>query len=528
MARKTREEIISELLSDPEALLQKRPFTRGATLSCTVNGILSQMKKVDINATMRARLPGLRKKAVPQEQYLLELDPECHKVLFDQNIPSITMKLNDGTWATIEYQKMSIPFQRMIKDKHVLHLCGNRMQFTLIDQEPTEKQIADFTTFKQYWAARNQDGMRTKMVDAQLSCGDAGLLYYFDYKGRIKSRLLSFMDGYVLCPHNDDNGDRILESVYYCKDGVEYIDSYDDTYMYRYRNDGDYIQGSPSGWYAEEPVAHGFDEIPLITKRGLVAWDSVQNIIDVYEVIYNIFMVIQKRHGWGTLYIKGKFDTKAEKIAGAIILNDKSMNAMGDAKYLQAPDPQGMLDTMQLLEESIQKGSSTTFLLPKDVKMSGDISGIAIQLTQSFDNEKAMQSVIAWQNVADKMTRLFKQGLARELVASGREEYEFAVTDFENLNISAKFKPWRPMNDLEYNTMLETMKGAGLISQKTAIQKNTESTPDEELRIRQETEEKERKALEQMQAQAQAQSASGSGEDGSGNGDNSNNNDNNN
>ena len=523
---RTREEIISGLLSDPEALLQKKPFTRGGTLSSAISALVSGRRKVDINETFRVRLPGMKKNAVPQEQYLLELDPECHNVLYDQNIPSITMKLNDGSWATIEYQKMSIPFQRIIKDKHVLHLCGNRMQFTMIDQEPTMQQVTDFATFKQYWEARNQDGMRTKMVDAQLSCGDAGLLYYFDRDGRIKSRLLSFMDGFVLCPHNDDNGDRILESVYYSKDGVEYIDSYDDTYMYRFRNDGDYTSEDPAGWYAEEPVEHGFSEIPLITKRGLVAWDNVQNIIDVYEVIYNIFMVIQKRHGWGTLYIKGKFETKAEKIAGAIILNDKALNTQGDAKYLTPPSPQGMLDTMQLLEESIEKGSSTTFLLPKDVKMSGEISGIAIQLTQSFDNEKALQGVIEWQNVADKMTRLFKQGLAKELVNKGIQPT--AVTDFENLNISAKFKPWRPMNDNEYNIMLGTLKGAGLISQKTAIQKNTESTPDEEVRIRLETEEQERKAQEQMrmQAQAQQQAAASSGGD-DGNGSDSDNNSNN-
>ena len=486
-------------------------------MSASLDAILGAGRKAYVNETFRARLPRIKKKTIPQEQYILELDPECHKVLFDQNIPSITMKLNDGTWATIEYQKMSIPFQRMIKDKHVLHMCGNRMQFTMIDQKPTEQQIRDFTTFKQYWTARNQDGMRTKMVDAQLSCGDAGLLYYFDRYGHIKSRMLSFGEGYVLCPHNDENGDRLLESVYYCKDGVEYIDSYDDMYMYRYRNTGEGAPEDTDGWVADEPVLHGFDEIPLITKRGPVAWDNVQNIIDVYEVIYNIFMVIQKRHGWGTLYVKGRFETKAEKVAGAIILNDKSMNASGDAKYLNPPDPQGMLDTMQLLEESIQKGSGTTFLLPKDVKMSGDISGIAIQLTQSLDNEKSNQGVIEWQNVADKMARLFKQGLAKELVNNGLQPT--AITDFENLNISAKFKPWRPMNEMEYNTMLETMYSNGILSRKTAIQKNTESSPDEEMRIRQETEEKERKEIEQMraQSQAQAQSTSSSG-DGNGNG----------
>lgn len=512
----TRQEITEYLLSDPERLLMKKPFTRGGDFSSTLKTGIFPSRKVDINEMSRVRLPRMKFNVIPQEQYLMELDPECHKVLFDNNIPSITMKLNDGNWATIEYKKMAIPFQRMIKDKHVLHLCGNRMQFTLINQQPSEKEISDFTTFKQYWAARNQDGMRAKMVDAQQSCGDAGLLYYFDYKGRIKSRLLSFMDGYVLCPHNDDNGDRVLETVYYCKDGIEYIDSYDDTFMYRYHTDDN------ASWVMEEPVAHGFSEIPLITKRGLVAWDSVQSDIEVYEVIYNIFMVIQKRHGWGILYVKGKFETSAEKVAGAIILNDRSIgqNSQGDAKYLSAPDPQGMLDTMQLLEETIQKGSGTTFLLPKDVKMSGDISGIAIQLTQSLDNEQAEKAVIEWQNVADKMCRLFKEGLAKELVNSG--ENETAVTDFDRLNISARFKAWRPRSDSEYNTMLETMYSNGILSRKTAIQKNTESTPDEEVRIMLEDKEKERKALEQIQIQQQA-SVQNTGNDGDSDGNSGNN-----
>lgn len=497
----TPEETIRYLLADPERLLQKKPFTRGGDMDNAVlrSALSGARSTVDINETHRVRLPRLKKKIITQEQYLSELDPECHKVLFDQNIPSITQKLNNGHYVTIEYKRMALPYQRNIKDKHVLHLCGNPMQFTLINQEPTEKETSDFSSFKQYWTARNQDGMRTKMIDAQMSCGDAGLLYYFDRNGNIKSRVLSFLDGYILCPHNDENGDRILESVYYSKNGVEYIDSYDDTYMYRYKNDGN-ASADTGGWVMEKPRLHGFDEIPLITKRGLVAWDNVQSIIEAYEVIYNIFIVIQKRHGWGILYIKGRFEDEGKQIAGAIILNDRSTGQnTGDAKYLTPPDPQGMIDTMQLLDESIQKGSGTTFLLPKDVKMSGDISGIAIQLAQSLDNEQANQAVIDWQNVADKMCRLFKQGLAKELVNKGIQPT--AITDFEKLNISAKFKSWRPRSDNEYNTMLASMYGGGILSRRTAIQKNTESTPDEEVRLRLEEEEKFRQTLEQMRIQ---------------------------
>lgn len=469
---------IKQLLSDPQKLKQKKPFTRGIDFSSVPlsNGV------VNYNEILEARLPHHRDFVVTQEQYMRELDPQAHDVLFDDNIPSICVKTSQNGYQDINFEKMSVPIQRNIKNKQLLHLTGNKMQFTLIDLKPSAKQNEDFITFKQYWDLRNQDGMKTKMVDTQLSYGDAGLLYYFDYKGRIKSRILSFADGYVLCPHNDQNGDRILESVYYKKDNVEYIDSYDDTYMYRYKQD---VTGT-DGWIMEEPIAHGFPEIPLITKRGKVAWDNVQTIITSYEILYNVFNAIQRRHGWGLLYIKGRFSDTAKKLAGSIVLNDKSLEGKGDAKFLTPPSPQGTIDTLQLLLDTIQLGSGTTFLLPKDIKTGGDISGITLQLVQSQDIETAMRNSIEWQNVADKMVRLFKYGLSVELVNSGKEEYKMAITDFENLNINAKFKPWRPMNDYEYNQMLTILSGAGLISKETGIQKNTESTPDELSRVERE------------------------------------------
>ena len=473
-------DLIKELLSDPHKLKQKKPFTRGADVSVEP----STPRDVDLNDTIEAYLPRYRKEIVTQEEFMKELDPATHSVLFDDNIPSICLKTNDNGYQEIKFSKMAVPFQRNIKNKQLLHLTGHNMVFTLVDTNPSNKQRENFVVFKQYWDLRNQDGMKNKMVDAQLSYGDAGLLYYFDYKGRIKSRLLSYADGYVLCPHNDQNGDRILESVYYIKDNVEYIDSYDDTFMYRYKKDNSIENMDDSGWVLEAPIAHGFDEIPLITKRGDVAWNNVQSIITSYEILYNVFNAIQRRHGWGLLYVKGKFKDSAKKIAGSVILNDTSLDGKGDAKFLTPPSPQGTLDTLQLMLDTIQLGSSTTFILPKDVKTGGDISGIAIQLTQSLDIENALQKVIDWQNVADKMVRLFKYGLSKELVAKG--ENKTAITDFEDLHINAKFKVWKPMNDYEYNQMLTILTGAGILSKETGIEKNTESSPDELIRIEKE------------------------------------------
>lgn len=480
----SRQQQVEALLSDPDKLRQKKPFTRGVVR----DGYAIDGKEVDHVEQIMVDLPKSRRYIVPQEKYVRELSPWAHDVLFDDNIPAFCVKLDDGNYYDVIYKKVALPIQAIIKDKQVLHLTGNPMQFTMMDTEPTEKQLKDFVTFKQYWDLRNQDGMKRKMVDAQKSFGDAGLLYYFDYMGRIKCRLLSIENGYVLCPHNDQNGDRILESVYYIKDDVEYIDSYDDTYMTRWTNSGDVDEmGELTGWIRHEAVEHGFKEIPLITKRGKVAWDEVQTAIEGYETLYNIFLVVQKRFGNGILYVKGKFKDQAQKIAGSIVLNDTSMDGTGDAKFLTPPTPQNMIDTMKAQLDAIMLGSKTTFVLPEDIKTSGDISGLAVQLTRELDILNATHAVIEWQNVADKMTRLFKFGLAVELVNSG--ENPTAITDFDNLDINAKFQVWRPFNEYEYNQMITILTGAGVLSKESGIELNTLSKPDEKMRVAKEEQE---------------------------------------
>lgn len=491
---------IQELLSDPEKLKRKKPFLRGSNEWSDTYDTNDEIKP---NVTVKAKLSNLKKNQVSQDTFLAELDPNSHRVIFDENIPSIHQKLSNGNYQEIKSYRTPIPIQKCIKNKQVMHLAANPMQFTLMDVEPTDAQQRNFITFKHYWDLRNQDGMKYKMVDTQKSVGDAGLLYYFDRDGKIKSRLLAYPE-YVLCPHNDDNGDRILESVWYIDDyGVETIDSYDDKFLYRMTNDAQEKDANGNGWRLILQKEHGFNEIPLITKRGDVAWNEIQQLIESYEELYNVFMVIQKRWGWGILYVKGKFKNEAKKVAGSVVLQDTSMEGNGDAKFLTPPTPQGTIDTLNMMLESIQLGSSTTFILPKDIKMSGDVSGIAVQLTQSQDNELALQNVIDWQNVADKMVRLFKFGLAKELVNT--KENVNAVTEFEDLRINAKFKVWRPLNDCEYNQMIATLKKNGILSLESAIELNTLSKPDEKVRVQKEAEEAEKKALEMQQQSVQQQ-----------------------
>lgn len=490
------DEQIAFLISNPDLLIKKKPFTRGAERSKSAYG---DGQKLSVGGTVDAELPKYKRYVVSQEQFMRELDADCHDVLFDENLPSLCLKIADGSYVDIKFERTPIPFQKKIKNKQLMHLSAKKMDFTMVDDNPDEKQRSNFTIFKQYWDLRNQDGMKTKMVDAQLSYGDSGLLYYFDYEGKIKCRLISYEDGYAICPHNNEQGDRIIESIYYQKGDTEIIDSYD--YKYHYRHVKDYNAETEINWKLTLKEEHGFDEIPLVTKRGDVAWNDAQRLITSYEVLYNIFQAIERRHGWGILYIKGKFSDEARKINGAVVLNDTSIDGKGDAKYLEAPTPEGMLNTLKSIYKNIQIASSTTFILPEDINMSGDVSGVAVQLTLSQDVELAQSKVIDWQNVADKMVRLFKQGLAMELVNNNINEN--AVTEFENLHINAKFKVWRPYSETEYNNMLIALKQAGLISEETGIETNTVSKPDEKARIKKETDEKAK--AEQLKASLENQ-----------------------
>lgn len=494
---------IAELLADPDKLLATTPYYRRIDASGAQYDVFGRTVE-SVGTKVRATLPSVKRVQVPIGALLREADPWSHSVLTDENIPSIYVKNSEGGYLKVEQKRLPLPYQQSIAKKQTLHLCNNPMSHVLLNTNPTEAQNKYFIRVKQAWDERNMDGKKTEAVYTQKNESFVGMLFYHDYNGKIKSRILRYSDGYNIITHKDQNGEHILECVYYCVDDVEYIDCYDDTYMYRLTNAGDIVTDADgrvvnNGWRYETPVEHGFSEIPLAVKRGKVAWDNVQDLIEVTERTYNTFIVIQNRYGNGMLYVKGKINPKAQKINGAFILNDTSMDPNADAKMLTPPSPENMKETLDQLEEQIMKGSGTTFIIPKDIKMSGDTSGLAVQLTQELDIETALQDVNEWQNFANKMMRLFKEGLARELVNSGEKGFENAITDFEKLNIRTKFVVWRPQSNEAYNQMLTTLHGAGGISNQTLIEKNTESCPDEMARVQKEKEAEIQEALDKQE-----------------------------
>lgn len=506
---KDEREQIEALLSNPDMLLKKRPFFR------KVSQKSGRERKHDMDVTgfVTAQLPDIEMTPVSQAQFMRELDVDSHDVLFDDNIPSITVKLNDGGYLDMKQHRMAVPFQKLIRNKQVRHLCVNTMSHTLLNTNPTDAQKKNFIRFKQGWVEKNMEGAKTKFVQDQKSYGDAGLLFFIK-NGVLRTKNINYADGYVIISHKDDSGAHILECLYYAvtdADGnsTTYLDCYDDEKMTRFTNKFEAGTGEINGWVRHPAVEHGFSECPLVTKRGEVAWNNGQTTITSYEALYNTFVVIEKRHGWGALYLRGKINQNGQKIAGAVVINDTSGDEHADAKYLTPPSPQNMIETLELMEQTIMKSCGTTFILPKDIKISGDTSGLAVEMTQELDMATAQDGVIEWQNAANKMSRLFKEGLAIELVRSGEKDFGEAITEFDDMRILTEFRVWKPKSEEGHNQMLATLKGAGGISQQTLVEKNTVSTPDEMARIQREHEEQLREQEERaIKAAELAQSTS--------------------
>jgi hypothetical protein len=482
----TEREQIDSLIAQPELLLLKKPFTRGT------RAVYNRTKlEVDVAGNVVARLPKMKRIAIAQEQFGEEFDVNSHKCLTDENIPCVTIKNKKHGVIEMEQYRVAIPFQKIIMEKQARHLTVNPMLHSLLNTDPTETQKKQFVRIKEEWKSRNMDGKKSEFVRNQKTWGDAALLFYMDENKRVNARNICFDDGYTIITHKNQNGKHILECLYYESDGIEYIDCYDDEYFTRLQNTVSVIPGGGlhSTWSVTERTPHGFSENPLITHRGDVAWNEGQLGIEAYEVMYNTFLVNQKKHGWGVLYVKGKFSEKAKRIAGNVVLNDTSMDPNADAKFLNPDDPQHMIDVLDSIEHAIQKATGTTFILPKDINLSGDVSGLAVELTTELDMATAEHGVTEWQNASNKMMRLFKEGLAIEFVSNHEAGFEHAITDFAMLRITSELSIWKPKSEEGHNQMVSTAYGAGIISLQTAVEKNTLSNPDELMRIKKEKEE---------------------------------------
>lgn len=480
------ERTIEFYIANPEELLNKKPFIRGGQFKGNDNLGVAALTNI-----IRARLPKLEGNVISQEVYLQEYNPDMHSIKYNKSIPDFKVAINNGNNITEVNIVVTSARQKNIHAKQCLHLCGNETEFKMVNSiNPNKKEAQNFVRFKQEWITRNMKQYRDKAVSIQKKTGDCGVLFTLSKYNKLKVRTLSFADGYVIIPNYDDFGDLIACTLYYSVNNDEYIKMYTDTKVYTWVKKSIENGATPQNNEFEliDTATHGFTRIPLIYKRGYVAWEFAQSAIEMREVIMAIDSVVKKRFGWHWLWLNADMDNiTIDSGEGMVIISNPDVgNDKADAKTIEFPEATGIEKMLETLDDEIQIASSTTQILPKYIKAGNDVSGTAVKVTMSMDYELATQTANDWQEFLDQFVFLFAEGLGLE---------EGLINKYTDLKVKGVFKIWMPESETAYNQMVGQMYQMGVISQETAIEKNTLSSPDEKERVASETQKK----LEQEQ-----------------------------
>ena len=469
-----------DLLLNPAKLLYKKPFTRGA------NEEYIRIYRQDIldDDKLVAEIPVYTGKTISQAQYLIELDPNSHAIMFNDDLPRLSSNPN-ATWDEANPYRASFAFQEQILAQHNEYVNTKGMKLILLNQEPDDKMHKTFIDIKDEWVTRNMDTYKSKLYKEQKSVGDAALLFYFNKRSKCKTRLLSYRDGYQLVPQYDENGEMILFSVYYKSGGKYRIDCYDESKLYRYVNEKE--------WMLESVEPHGFEQIPVAYKRGDVAWEKGQVLIDIYELLYNIYMIVEKKVGFPMLYIIGKASLEKRSDTAVMLKDSSAGDIKSDAKYLNPSEPQGFQNLINDLFKKIQICTSSVLLSADEIKITADVSGVAMKMMRSAVYERAQNDIREYDEVADVLFSLFKEGVSKELGA---------YTSWNLCKVREQYEIWTPQSEVEFTNRLITQKQAGVISAQTATELSLDAQPDEKSRLAVELEEKRKYEEEQAAKEA--------------------------
>jgi hypothetical protein len=450
----------------PERLLLKKPFTRSGQIKDK-----SQTAPTEMGVMTQAELSSLMRYPISQDTYLEEYDPTLHRIKFNRSIPHIAVKIGA---ETVEIDDMTVcaAYQKNIHAAHVLHLTANPMDFVLCNEERSDEINKLFSEYKQDWQMRNMESVKYEAISKQKKVGDVGVLFKYDKetkKGSVK--VYSYDEGYVVIPNYDEYGEKIATSLYYKVDGISVIDTYDNINWYHFEQTMDEANGKS---WTMETTPHGFSVCPLLYMRGKVAWEFAESAIEMWELMANINAVALKRFGVFGLVLKGEMDENSFKRDSSTLIINLSATEDGgkqDAKTIEFPEPQKMIEYLEFLKEQISTFSSVSFITPKDITSTAS-GGQGIFLAMKNDFALATQSVADYADFTNGMAYLFQQ--MKSLESDGTNKYNV-------LKIRARLNPWNMESN---NTKVTNLSiESKWLSKQTIIENTPEAAPDELERV---------------------------------------------
>ena len=479
---------------DFKEILVKKPFYEVKPDGYRKHGLYTD--KVGERPVQNTPFDPLVRSVKTQEDFLREYYPSGHRIWDPAEYPDI-LKENpeydpeDPSKGKRFYlqpiTRCAFAFQQVIATKHTLHMTGNDVQFELAsgteDLDKEEKEQKNLTIFKKGWLMADMEIIHFEAVESYMIVAEAAVVGYMN-KGKFGAKTLSFKNGDYLYPHFDSvTGElTVFARKYYDTDEdgnnqIEWVEVWDDTYMYRFKNDvrrGNSIVGKAivkikdvfgiNGYALVEKKKHGFPFIPVayIRNEDGPCWSSVQRNIEDYEEAFSYLCENNKAYAFPIFFIKGDGEDviiQGDDMTGAV----KSIamnNVNNEAGFLTGTDASDAFATQ--LNKSYELIYELSFTVKPPELKSGDLPGVAIKLLYSPALEVAMNDAQRMQPFLDKLVSIAKYGIGLE------NNITASLTELE---INAWVEPYIHQNKTELITNLATAVQNGFLSKQTASER---------------------------------------------------------
>lgn len=475
-------------------LLVKKPFFEIKPDGYMDHGAFSD--GVSERSTVSMPTDPMLRRIKTQADFLREYYPSGHRIWDESAYPDIWKENPEydpedpktgKRWYKQPITRCAFAFQQVIATKHTLHLTGNDVQFELAGGNESiskeEELQKNLTIFKKGWLLSNMEIVHFEAVNSYMIVAEAAVVGYMA-DGKFGAKALSYKNGDHLYPHFDSTTGKldIFARKYYDydEDGnaqIEWVEVWDDTYMYRFKNDIGNDKSIAekavtkiknlfgiSGFALVEQKKHGFPFIPVAYTRNEdgPCWAPVQRNIEDYEEAYSYLCENNKAYAFPIFYVKGDGDDVAitgDDMTGAvksIAMSDKD----NDAGFLNGTDASDAFATQ--LNKSYELIYELSFTVKPPELKSGDLPGVAIKLLYSPALEVAMNDAQRLQPFLDELVKIAKYGIGLEnnITASLME-----------LGINAWISPYVHSNSQEVITNLATAVQNGFLSKQTASER---------------------------------------------------------
>lgn len=353
-------------------------------------------------------------------------------------------------YSAQEYQEshtMNLNYTRKFIKEEVMYSVGSPLSFnSRIDN--ADNIIADINYYTYHWN-RNHDAELMKNL---LIFGSVYELYYTDKAhGLFNGMVVSPKDGYAC----NDNYGNILFFMRYFKlkfDDTQYIDVYDDKYVYHF--DSDFKEVAPANTHIFGQVPIAFTEISEEKEKDTL-YNTLKDVQDGLSIISSdgVNEITNTRDA--ILKTKG-FDMTEEQIINLkkYRLANLPDNAESDLQWLiKNLNPAYQQLMMDKLEETLYKLS---FHIDSQEEISSNVSSLALRTRMINLEMKTKLNNKSLENIIIK--RLYFLFNYLKILKN---------VDYDYRNISIKFNSVIPSDDLMIAQIISQM--GDKLSLKTAL-----------------------------------------------------------